>query len=170
MTGLVQAICISRNKGETKDPIERARFRAGHGIVGDAHAGPWHRQVSLLADESIETIRRVIPDLADGAFAENVVTSGIELVSLPIGARLRLGDDIVLEVTQIGKECHNSCAIRQKTGDCVMPREGIFCRVIRGGDLTVGEAVRTETDSTVNSTVGSPVGSPVGSITETGRA
>lgn len=142
MAGVVQAICISRNKGETKDPVREARLRSGHGIEGDAHAGPWHRQVSLLAAESIDKIRRMIPDLADGAFAENVVTAGIELVTLPIGSRLALGDEVVLEVTQIGKECHNGCAIRELTGDCVMPREGIFCRVITGGLLRPGDAAR----------------------------
>ena len=141
MPGIVQAICISRNKGEIKEPVSQARFVTAHGIEHDAHAGPWHRQVSLLATESIEKIRRTIPDLADGAFAENVVTSGIDLLVLPVGTRLLFGEEIILEITQIGKECHNSCAIRQQTGDCVMPREGLFCRVIHGGMLRPGDAI-----------------------------
>ena len=144
MAGAVQAICISRNKGEIKKPVQLARFLIAHGIEGDAHAGPWPRQVSLLATESIQKVRRVIPDLADGAFAENVVTSGIDLLALGIGKRLQLGGQVILEITQIGKECHNSCPIRIQTGDCVMPREGIFCRVIRGGLLRPGDTVEMD--------------------------
>ena len=142
MVGSVQAICISRNKGEIKEPVQQASFLIAHGIEGDAHAGPWHRQVSMLATESIQKIRLLIPDLADGAFAENVVTSGIDLLDLGIGRRVQLGDAVILEITQIGKECHNSCAIREQSGDCVMPREGIFCRVIQGGILRPGDSVR----------------------------
>jgi MOSC domain-containing protein YiiM len=142
MTGRVTAICISQEKGVVKQPLAAVEVRADHGLVGDAHAGPWHRQVSLLATESIEKIRRVIPDLADGAFAENIVTEGVDLLSVPVGGRIRLGQGIELEVTQIGKECHNSCAIKQQTGDCVMPREGIFCRVLAGGTLKTGDLVK----------------------------
>ncbi|MBU8870027.1 MAG: MOSC domain-containing protein [Gemmatimonadales bacterium] len=142
MPGKVQAICISRNKGEIKEPVAQGHFVEAHGLEGDAHAGPWHRQVSLLADESIQKIRRILPELADGAFAENIVTKGIDLLALGIGKRLELGDEIILEITQIGKECHSGCAIREITGDCVMPREGIFCRVIRGGILRPGDPVR----------------------------
>ena len=140
--GRIEAICLSPEKGTVKQTVAQAEMRAEHGLVGDAHAGDWHRQVSLLATESIEKIRRVIPDLNDGAFAENIVTEGVDLLSLSIGDHIGLGQGIELEVTQIGKECHNSCAIKQQTGDCVMPREGIFCRVLAGGTLKKGDPVR----------------------------
>ena len=142
MTGKVAAVCTSAEKGVVKEPLARVELVAGHGLDGDAHAGNWHRQVSLLATESIEKIRKIIPDLKDGAFAENIVTEGVDLLSLGIGDRIELGDGITLEVTQIGKECHNSCAIKEQTGDCVMPREGIFCRVLAGGTLKKGDPVR----------------------------
>jgi MOSC domain-containing protein YiiM len=142
MTGRVKAICTSTEKGVVKNAVVQAELRPEHGLVGDAHAGPWHRQVSLLAAESIARVKAVLPDLADGAFAENIVTEGVDLLAVPVGGRIRLGDGIELEVTQIGKECHNSCAIKQQTGDCVMPREGIFCRVLRGGVLKKGDPVR----------------------------
>jgi MOSC domain-containing protein YiiM len=116
-------------------------LQEGHGIVGDAHAGPWHRQVSLLARESINRVREILPDLGDGDFAENVVTEGVELRDVRIGDRLLLGGQALLEVTQIGKECHAACAIREAVGDCIMPREGIFCRVIEGGPLCPGDVV-----------------------------
>lgn len=142
MTGRVSAICTSSEKGVVKKPLETAELQVQHGLVGDAHAGDWHRQVSLLATESIERVRKVIPELEDGAFAENIVTEGVDLLSLSIGDHIKLGQDIELEVTQIGKECHNSCAIKEATGDCVMPREGIFCRVLAGGTLKKGDPVR----------------------------
>ena len=143
MSGTIEAICISKVKGVVKEPVDQAELRVSHGIVGDAHAGDWHRQISLLATESIAKMKAILPDLADGAFAENIVTSGLELKSLPIGTRLRLGDTL-LELTQIGKECHNGCAIREATGDCVMPREGVFCRVLKGGTIRPGDPVSTE--------------------------
>jgi MOSC domain-containing protein YiiM len=139
--GTIKAICISKKKGEKKGPIQSAVLRAAHGIVGDAHAGAWGRQVSLLPRESIEKMRKVIPELVDGDFAENIVTAGVDMAGLKIGDRFRAGSGIVLEVTQIGKECHESCAIREKTGDCIMPREGVFCRVIEGGDLKIGDGI-----------------------------
>ena len=142
MTGRVTAICLSKEKGVVKTPVDTIELRSGHGLVGDAHAGDWHRQVSLLATESIEKIRKSIPGLKDGAFAENIVTEGVDLLSVPVGGRIGLGETIELEVTQIGKECHNSCAIKQQTGDCVMPREGFFCRVLAGGILKIGDSVR----------------------------
>jgi len=141
MPARIEAICTSAEKGVIKTPAPRAELVPAHGIRGDAHAGNWHRQISLLATESIARVRRILPDLADGAFAENIVTSGIELKTLPVGTRLRLGSTLV-EVTQIGKECHNACAIKEATGDCVMPREGIFCRVIEGGTIRPGDAVQ----------------------------
>ncbi len=128
-----------------KIPVDQAELRVAHGIVGDAHAGDWHRQVSLLATESIAKMKVILPDLPDGAFAENVVTSGLELKTLPIGTKLHLGKT-VLEVTQIGKECHQGCAIREATGDCVMPREGIFCKVIEGGTIRPGDSVSANSD------------------------
>lgn len=128
----VEAVCISENKGERKKPVEAVELRENHGIVGDAHAGEWHRQVSLLAAESIDKMRKLGLDVDAGDFAENITTKGIELVSLPIGTRLQVGTAL-LEVTQIGKECHTRCAIYYQAGDCVMPKEGIFARVIHGG-------------------------------------
>lgn len=142
MAGKVAAVCTSKTKGVVKDPVDRVELRPAYGLVGDAHAGDWHRQVSLLATESIEKIRRVIPGLKDGAFAENIVTEGVDLLSVGIGDKIHLGEAIELEVTQIGKECHNACAIKEATGDCVMPREGIFCRVITGGTLKKGDPVQ----------------------------
>ena len=119
--GSVTAVCVSEKRGTMKHPVERIEVRPHHGIVGDAHAGDWHRQISLLADESVEKMRQVFPDIPVGAFAENILTAGIELRTLPIGTRLAVGDAL-LEITQIGKECHADCAIRRQVGDCVMPR------------------------------------------------
>ena len=136
--GRIVAICISREKGTVKETVTAAELRAGHGIVGDAHAGDWHRQVSLLPSESITKVRDLMPDLADGAFAENLVTSDMDLGKVRVGDQVTIGDGILLEVTQIGKECHHGCAIRQITGDCIMPREGIFCRVLTGGRIQPG--------------------------------
>lgn len=137
----VVAVCISEKKGERKTPVESVELRENHGIVGDAHAGDWHRQVSLLATESIEKMRRMGLDVTAGDFAENITTSGIELVTLPIGTRLQVGQ-VLLEVTQIGKECHTRCAIFYQAGDCVMPKEGIFAKVITGGAVVPGDDVK----------------------------
>lgn len=145
MSGIVSAICTSKEKGVIKAAVDAVELRTEHGLEGDAHAGDWHRQVSLLATESIERVRRVIPDLKDGAFAENIVTEGVDLLSLTIGDHIQLGKGIELQVTQIGKECHSGCAIKELTGDCVMPREGIFCRVLAGGTLKKGDPVRINT-------------------------
>jgi MOSC domain-containing protein YiiM len=138
----VEAVCISENKGERKKPVAAVELRENHGIVGDAHAGEWHRQISLLAAESIAKMQALGLDVAAGDFAENITTSGIELVSLPVGSRLQIGPAL-LEVTQIGKECHNRCAIYDQAGDCVMPKEGIFAKVITGGIITPGDEVKT---------------------------
>ena len=116
------------------------RLKKEHGIVGDAHAGNWHRQVSLLGTESVDKLRAVLPDIPHGAFAENILTEGITLYELPVGTRLRVGE-VLLEVTQIGKECHQGCAIRKLTGDCVMPREGIFAIVLEEGTIRAGDKV-----------------------------
>jgi MOSC domain-containing protein YiiM len=140
MTGHVKAVCIGAEKGAVKVAVPHAKLCRASGLEGDAHAGTGHRQVSLLADESIARIRAVLPDLADGAFAENIVTAGFALAATRIGDRIRLGPAL-LEVTQIGKECHNDCAIRRATGDCIMPREGVFCRVLEGGVVAPGDPV-----------------------------
>ncbi|MDD2898262.1 MAG: MOSC domain-containing protein [Desulfuromonadaceae bacterium] len=137
----VDAVCISENKGERKKPVASVELRENHGIVGDAHAGDWHRQVSLLAQESIDKMRALGLDVSAGDFAENLTTSGIDLVSLPIGTRLQIGETL-LEVTQIGKECHTRCAIFYQAGDCVMPKEGIFGKVICGGTIRPGDTVQ----------------------------
>lgn len=139
----VIAVCISENKGTPKHEISKAELRVDHGIVGDAHAGNWHRQVSLLADESVDKMRSAYPDIPIGAFAENILTRGIKLTELPIGTRLRIGSAL-LEVTQIGKECHSDCAIRKIVGDCVMPREGIFAKVIEEGTIEAGDIITVE--------------------------
>lgn len=138
----IEALCTSARKGTPKRPVRTARFRRGHGLEGDAHAGPGHRQVSLLAAEDIEDVRRAgLPDLPPGAFAENVVLSGLDLDGLGLGSRLRLGEDVVLEVTQIGKVCHTPCAIGRQTGRCLMPERGRFTRVLAGGPAEVGDPV-----------------------------
>ena len=141
----VKAVCISENKGERKKPVEAVELRENHGIVGDAHAGEWHRQVSLLAMESIEKMQRMGLNVDTGDFAENITTSGVDLPSLPVGTRLTVGETL-LEVTQIGKECHTRCAIYHQAGDCVMPKEGIFARVLRGGTVRPGDAVSISTE------------------------
>ena len=140
MPAEVVAVCISVNKGERKTPVAQVELRESHGIVGDAHAGEWHRQVSLLAEESIAKMRALGLDVTAGDFAENITTSGIELVTLPVGSRLRVGETI-LEVTQIGKECHTRCAIYDQAGDCVMPKEGIFAKVLHGGVVKPGDRI-----------------------------
>jgi MOSC domain-containing protein YiiM len=130
----ILSINISDRTGVQKKPVARAVLREGHGIEGDAHAGGWHRQVSLLADEDIQTMRGRGIELGYGDFAENVTTRGVDLGALPVGARLSLGTAL-LEITQIGKECHHGCAIFHAVGDCVMPRKGVFARVLRGGKI-----------------------------------
>ena len=137
---IVKAVCISEKKGERKRPVASVELREQHGIVGDAHAGEWHRQISLLASESIDKMRAMGLDVDAGDFAENITTTGIDLVSLPIGTRLKIGPTL-LDVTQIGKECHNRCAIYDQAGDCVMPKEGIFARVMVGGVISPGNGV-----------------------------
>ncbi len=147
MSGRILAICISERKGVRKHPVPQAVLRENHGILGDAHAGAWHRQVSLLANESVDTMRGMGVELNAGDFAENILTEGLDLKHLAIGTKLFIGD-AELEVTQIGKQCHHDCEIRRLTGQCVMPTEGIFARVLRGGEIRPGERiiVREETD------------------------
>lgn len=137
----IVAVNISEKKGVIKKPVDQIKLIEDFGIEGDAHAGKWHRQVSLLGVESIDKMKRAgIEDLFFGVFAENITTEGIDLYSLPIGTKLRVGE-AVLEVTQIGKDCHGGCEIRRKVGDCVMPREGIFSRVVKGGIVKPGDDI-----------------------------
>lgn len=142
MPAHITAVCISENKGERKTPVNQIKLAENHGIVGDAHAGPWHRQVSLLAKESIEKMRQMGLDVTNGDFAENLTTEGIVLVDLPIGSQIRI-NDCLLEITQIGKECHTPCAIYHQAGDCVMPKEGIFAKVLQGGVISPGDCIET---------------------------
>jgi cyclic pyranopterin phosphate synthase len=139
--GTVVAVNISAAKGERKKAVPEALLRVEHGIEDDAHAGAWHRQVSLLAQESIDKMTAAGLDVGPGDFAENITTLGIEVAALPINTILDMGEALV-EVTQIGKECHSHCAIYEQAGDCVMPREGIFVRVLRGGKVAPGDTVR----------------------------
>lgn len=136
----VVAVCISEKKGTMKFPVEQIEVRQNLGIPGDAHSGNWHRQISLLANESVDKMKAVFPDIPIGAFAENILTEGIELCTLAIGTRLCFGDT-VLEITQIGKECHADCAIRKQVGDCVMPREGVFAIVIQEGTIKARDLI-----------------------------
>ncbi len=138
---VVVSVNISEVKGIRKHPVPYIDVKCHHGIVGDAHAGDWHRQISLLAEESIDTMRSACPiELDDGIFAENINTRGIDLKHIPVGTRLRVGDT-ELEVTQIGKQCHSDCAIKKATGKCVMPTDGIFAIVIEEGRIQAGDEI-----------------------------
>lgn len=139
----VVAVNVSAEKGVRKNTIPSCRLVIDHGIEGDAHAGKWHRQISLLAQESIDKMQATLTDirLKPGDFAENITTAGIAVMKLPIGTKLRVGSEVELQVTQIGKECHMSCEIRRLVGDCVMPREGIFAIVIREGEIRTGDEI-----------------------------
>ena len=139
----VVSVCISEKKGTKKHPVAEISLRPHHGIVGDAHAGDWHRQVSLLANESVDRMRKEGLTLAAGDFAENILTEGLTLRTLPVGTVLRAGE-VRLEVTQIGKECHNDCEIRRLTGMCVMPTDGIFAVVLNGGVIRPGDRIEVE--------------------------
>ena len=140
----VLAVCISTRKGEKKHPVEAITLKIDHGIVGDAHAGNWHRQVSLLANESVDKMRQKGLALEPGDFAENILTEGVALRTLPIGTRLRVGE-AALEITQIGKECHSDCEIKKKVGVCVMPAEGVFAIVKREGTVKAGDEIEVLT-------------------------
>lgn len=138
--GKIMAICISEKRGTQKTRIPEAELIEDFGIKEDAHAGKWHRQVSLLSYETIEAFKARGAEVSDGAFGENIVVQGIDLIHLPIGTHLACGD-ILLEVTQIGKECHSHCEIYHKMGECIMPTNGIFTKVLRGGTMKVGEEI-----------------------------
>jgi MOSC domain-containing protein YiiM len=137
----IVAVSVSRKKGEKKINVDQARLIPDHGLDRDAHAGDWHRQVSLLDMQSIAKIQDKGLDVDPGNFAENITTEGLQLWKLPIGTRMRLGDAVLVEVTQIGKECHNRCAIFHQVGDCVMPREGIFAKVLEPGTIRPGDSI-----------------------------
>ncbi len=142
--GKVLAVNISADKGTKKNNVRRCDLLRDFGLKGDAHGGHWHRQVSLLANESIDKMRRKGLKAAYGDFAENITTEGIDLMSLPIGSTLRIGNEAILRMTQKGKECHDRCAIFYQMGDCVMPREGIFAEVLHPGQISVGDSIEVE--------------------------
>jgi MOSC domain-containing protein YiiM len=144
--GRIKAISVSQRRGTKKDNIPCARLEIDCGISGDAHAGDWHRQVSLLAVESINKMKAAGAKVSPGDFAENIATEGIDLQSLAIRAKLRLGAVAEVEVTQFGKECHNRCEIYKQLGDCVMPREGIFAKVTKAGPIKVGDIIEVISD------------------------
>jgi len=141
LEGKVIAVCTSTRKGVRKQPQDEVMLQENWGIEGDAHADIWHRQVSLLAEESIDKMRAKGLNVSEGSFAENLTTRGIDLLALPLGARVTVGSQVVLEITQHGKICHERCAIYRQAGDCVMPREGIFARVIVGGPVRAGDVI-----------------------------
>ena len=136
----VKAVCTSEKKGTVKTPVPEIQLLRSCGVSDDAHAGDWHRQVSLLGVESVDKLRGALPGLSPGVFAENILTEGIVLYELPIGTRLRVGGAL-LEITQIGKECHEACEIGKKTGDCVMPREGVFAVVLEESAVRPGDTI-----------------------------
>ena len=141
--GKVMAVCVSKRRGTQKTNIGRGELIKNFGLKGDAHAGSWHRQISLLCYERVEEFRARGVKVDDGAFGENLLVAGIDFKTLPLGTRLRC-NDVLLEVTQIGKQCHSHCAIYQQVGDCIMPREGIFARVLEGGSISVGDDLIVE--------------------------
>jgi len=142
MQGIIVSINVSDKKGERKKPVDEVTIGENFGIEGDAHASSdWHRQVSLLARESIQKMQDAGLKVQPGDFAENLTTEGLDLPALPIGTRMRIGSDVIGEVSQIGKECHTRCAIYYEAGDCVMPKEGIFIRILRGGVVRKGDKI-----------------------------
>ena len=138
----IVSIAISKKKGTRKTPVDEAFISKNHGLEGDAHAGKWHRQVSFLSSESIDLAKAQGLEVSFGDFAENIATKGIDWKILPLGTKVRLGDHVLVEITQIGKECHNKCAIYYKAGDCIMPREGVFARVLQEGTIHRGDEIQ----------------------------
>lgn len=139
--GRIKAISVSKEKGTQKVNVPKAELKADFGVVGDAHAGNWHRQVSLLAVESIDRMVAKGAKVSPGDFAENITTEGIELFKLSVGSKLKLGKCVELEITQFGKKCHSLCEIFKQVGDCIMPREGVFAKVTASGRIKVGDAI-----------------------------
>jgi MOSC domain-containing protein YiiM len=142
----IVSIATSRKKGTQKVTVDEALLIKEHGLEGDAHAGTWHRQVSFLASEEIDKAREKGLEVTFGDFAENIATIGVDWKRIPVGSRIRLGQNALVEITQIGKECHNRCAIYYKAGDCIMPREGVFGRVLEEGKIRCGDPIRIEQD------------------------
>jgi MOSC domain-containing protein YiiM len=140
----IVSIATSKKKGTRKVTVDEAFLKKEHGLEGDAHAGNWHRQVSFLASEEIEKAREKGLEVSFGDFAENIATTGVDWKNIPVGSRIRLGQNALVEITQIGKECHNRCAIYYKAGDCIMPREGVFARVLEEGKIRCGDPIRIE--------------------------
>lgn len=144
--GKIVAICISEAKGTQKHEVQNAYLKEEWGIEGDAHAGKWHRQVSLLSVEKVNEFRKKGANVINGAFGENLVVEGYDLKTIPVGTRFKVGNDVILEITQIGKQCHSHCEIYKVMGDCIMPREGVFARVIHGGEVQQGDAIEIVTE------------------------
>ncbi len=144
--GRIKAISVSKERGTQKTNVPRAELKTDFGIVGDAHSGNWHRQVSLLGIESIDKMIAKGAKVTPGNFAENITTEGIDLCALEIGSKLKLGSGVELEITQFGKECHSGCEIFEQVGDCIMPREGIFARVLKSGSISVGDTIEINAD------------------------
>lgn len=137
----IVSIAVSSKKGTVKECIEQAELVENHGIKGDAHAGDWHRQLSLLAAECIDMAKSKDSSIKFGDFAENVATTGIDWKEQPVGKVFRLGKDALVEITQIGKKCHSKCEIFYRTGDCIMPREGVFAKILKGGTIKIGDSI-----------------------------
>lgn len=156
--GIVVAVCVSKEKGTAKHDVGKGTIIDGYGLKDDAHGGPWHRQVSLLSEESIQKMADTGLKVFPGIFAENITVRGIDLPKLPVGVWLWIGDEAILEITQIGKECHTGCAVFQQVGQCIMPKEGVFAKVIKGGEVKRGDTIR----------VGFPVRSAVLTISDKG--
>jgi cyclic pyranopterin phosphate synthase len=144
--GRIKAISVSEKRGTQKTNVPEAELKTDFGIVGDAHAASWHRQISLLANESIKKMIAKGAKVSPGNFAENITTEGIDLLSLSIGSKLKAGGNVELEISQFGKECHSRCAIFEQVGDCVMPREGVFAKVTKGGLVKVGDVIEVLND------------------------
>jgi MOSC domain-containing protein YiiM len=140
--GIIHALCTSKVKGIAKKPVDEISLKINHGIEGDAHAGKWHRQVSLLSLSSVNYMKDRGAPVDRGSFGENIIVDGIEVDLLPVGTYLKAGNNVILRVTQIGKECHEMCAIGQTVGECIMPKKGIFCEVIKEGKLHQGESIK----------------------------
>lgn len=144
--GKIMAVCISEKRGTQKKNIEKVRLIENFGLEGDAHGGNWHRQVSLLSYEKVRAFEEKGISVEDGAFGENLLVEGFDFKTLPVGTRFRCGD-VLLEMTQIGKECHSHCEIYQAVGDCIMPREGVFARVLHGGEIQIGDEMEIVSSS-----------------------
>ena len=147
----ILAVCISDVRGVQKRAVDEIEVLENHGVKDDAHAGDWHRQISLLANESAEVMRQKGVDVGPGAFGENIVTEGISVKDLPVGTYLKVGEEVLLEVTQIGKVCHDRCAIYYQAGECIMPTEGIFCKVLKPGTLRAGDRIEIDETATPRS-------------------